>query len=150
MRPDCARHFAAALGLLVKTDHLDPSVVARYGRLEGLEATAPLHLALAQLQDPVLARRRLVDESASLRRREQERDIVGLAAVRGPSAGAAPAARQRNLSGNRLTRCYRLWTPVVPQRGQHAWTARVDPTRLPNRVQRNEKVAPGSAARPSH
>ena len=72
MRPDCARHFAAALGLLVKTDHLVPSVVARYGRLEGLEATAPLHLGLVQLQDPVLARRRLVDESASLRRREQE------------------------------------------------------------------------------
>ena len=58
MRPDCARRFAEVLGPLVKTDHLDAKVLARYGRLEGLEATAPLHLALAQLQDPALVRRR--------------------------------------------------------------------------------------------
>ena len=114
MRPDRARRFAESLGPLVKADYEDAKVLARYGRLEGLEASAPLHLALAQLQD------------------------------------LAPVARQRKLSGNPLTRCYRLWSPVVPQGGQHAWTADVDPTRLPNRGQRNEKTAPGSSARPSH
>ena len=56
-RPDRARRFAEALGPLVNTDHLDAEVLARYGRLEGLEATAPLHLALAQLQDLALVRR---------------------------------------------------------------------------------------------
>ena len=66
------RHFAEALGLLVKTDYVDAWILARYGRLEGLESTAPLHLALTQLQDPVLARRRFVDESASLGCPKQE------------------------------------------------------------------------------
>ena len=36
---------------------MDARVLARDGRLEGLEATAPLHLALAQLRDPALVRR---------------------------------------------------------------------------------------------
>ena len=72
VRPDYARRFAEALGLLVKTDHVDAKVLARYGRLEGLEATAPLDPALAQLQDLVLLRRRFVDECASLSRLEQE------------------------------------------------------------------------------
>ena len=67
-----ARRFAEALGLLVKTDYVDAKILARSGRLEGLEATAPLHLALAQLQDLVLAQRRIVDESASLGCPEQE------------------------------------------------------------------------------
>lgn len=47
VRPDRARRFAEALGLLVKADHEDAKALARYGRLEGLEVTAPLHLALA-------------------------------------------------------------------------------------------------------
>ena len=66
------RHFAEALGLLVKTDYVDAEVLARYGRLEGMEATAPLDPALTQLQDPVLALWRFVDESASLGCPEQE------------------------------------------------------------------------------
>ena len=72
MRPDRARHFAESLGLLVKADHLDAKILARYGHLEGLEATAPLDPALAQLQDLVLVRRHFVDEPASLGRPEQE------------------------------------------------------------------------------
>ena len=72
VRPDCARRFAEALCLLVKTDRVDAKVLARYGRLEGLEATAPQDPALAQLQDLVLMRRRFVDECASLGRLEQE------------------------------------------------------------------------------
>ena len=72
VRPDCARRFAEALGLLVKTGRVDANVLARYGHLEGLEATAPLDPALAQLQDLVLRRRRFVDECASLGRLEQE------------------------------------------------------------------------------
>ena len=66
-----ARRFAEALGLLVKTNRVDAKILARSERLEGLEATAPLRLALAQLQDLVLARR-FVDESASLGRPERE------------------------------------------------------------------------------
>ena len=80
VRPDCARRFAEALGLLVKTDRVDAKVLARYGRLEGLEATAPLDPALAQLQDLVRVRRRFVDECASLGRQEQE--LESKAAVR--------------------------------------------------------------------
>ena len=72
VRPDCARRFAEALGLLVKTDRVDAMVLARYGRLEGLEPTAPLDPALAELQDLVLVRRRFVAEGASLGRQEQE------------------------------------------------------------------------------
>ena len=53
MRPDCGRRFAEGLGLLVNTDCVDDNVVARYGRLEGLESTALLDPALAQLQDLV-------------------------------------------------------------------------------------------------
>ena len=80
VRPDCARRFAEALGLLVKTDRVDAKVLARYGRLEGLEATAPLDAALAELQDLVLVRRRYVDECAALGRLEQE--LESKAAVR--------------------------------------------------------------------
>ena len=80
VRPDCARRFAEALGLLVKTDRVDAEVLARYGRLEGLEATAPLDAALAELQDLVLVRRRYVDECAGLGRLEQE--LESKAAVR--------------------------------------------------------------------
>ena len=58
MRPDRARRFAESLGPLVKADYEDAKVLARYGRLEGLEASAPLHLALAQLQDLALVRQR--------------------------------------------------------------------------------------------
>ena len=58
MRPDRARRFAESLGPLVKADYEDAKVLARYGRLEGLEATTPLHLALAQLQDLALVRQR--------------------------------------------------------------------------------------------
>ena len=47
MRPDRARRFAESLGPLVKADYEDAKLLARYGRLEGLEASAPLHLALA-------------------------------------------------------------------------------------------------------
>ena len=42
VRPDCARRFAEALGQLAKTDRVDAAMLARYGRLEGLTATAPL------------------------------------------------------------------------------------------------------------
>ena len=80
VRPDCARHFAEALGLLVKTDRVDAKVLARYGRLEGLEATAVLDAALAELQDLVRVRRRYVDECAALARLEQE--LESKAAVR--------------------------------------------------------------------
>ena len=72
VRPDCARRFAEALGLLVKTDRVDAKVLARYGRIEGLEATAPLDAALAELQDLVLLRRRCVADRAALDRVEQE------------------------------------------------------------------------------
>ena len=72
VRPDCARRFAEALGLLVKTDRVDAQVLARFGRMEGLEATAPLDKALADFQDLVLVRRRCVDELASLGRLDQE------------------------------------------------------------------------------
>ena len=72
VRPDCARRFAEALDLLVKTDRMDAKVLARYGRLEGLEATAPLDKALADLQDLVRVRRRYVDEIAALGRLDQE------------------------------------------------------------------------------
>ena len=72
VRPDCARRFAEALGLLVKTDRVDAKVLARYGRIEGLEATAPLDSALAELQDLVLLRRRYVADRAVLDRVEQE------------------------------------------------------------------------------
>ena len=72
VRPDCAQRFAEALGPLIKTDRVDAKVLARYGRLEGLEATAPLDPALAQLQDLVRVRRRFVDECISLGRQEQE------------------------------------------------------------------------------
>ncbi len=72
VRPDCARRFAEALGLLAKTDRVDAKVLARYGRMEGLEATAPLDKALADLQDLVLLRRRFVDELAALGRIEQD------------------------------------------------------------------------------
>ena len=72
VRPDCARRFAEGLGLLAKTDRVDAKVLARYGRLEGLEATAPLDQALADLQDSVLLRRRFVNELAALGRIEQD------------------------------------------------------------------------------
>lgn len=68
VRPNCARRFAEALGLLVKTDRVDAKVLARFGRMEGLEVTAPLDEALADLRDLVLVRRRCVDELASLER----------------------------------------------------------------------------------
>ena len=70
--PVGARPFTEALGLLVNTDRVDAEILARYGRLEGVEATAPLDPALARLQDLVLVRRRFVDECASLGRPEQE------------------------------------------------------------------------------
>ena len=72
VRLDGARRFAEAFGLLVKTDRVDAKVLARYGRLEGLESTAPLDPALAQLEDLVRVRRHFVDECASLGRQEQE------------------------------------------------------------------------------
>ena len=80
VRPDCARRFAEALGLLVKTDRVDAKVLARYGRIEGLEASAPLDTALAELQDLVLLRRRFVDELAALAHLDQ--DLESKAALR--------------------------------------------------------------------
>ena len=70
--PVGARRFTEAPGLLVKTDRADAEILARHGRLEGVEATAPRDPALAQLQDLALVRRRFVDECASLGRPEQE------------------------------------------------------------------------------
>ena len=72
MCPDCARCFAGVLGLLVETARVDAMICARHGRMERLEATAPLEPALAELQDLVPVGRPCVDEFASLGRPEQE------------------------------------------------------------------------------
>ena len=80
VRPDCARRGAEALGLLGKTDRVDAKALARYGRIEGLESNAALDTALAELQDPVLLRRRFVDELAAFAHLDQ--DLASKAALR--------------------------------------------------------------------
>jgi len=53
--------------LLVKTDRVDASVLARYGRLE---STASLYAALAELQHLALQRRHYVNNCCCLVRLE--------------------------------------------------------------------------------
>ena len=72
VRKGCTRRFARARGLLVTTDRVDAEMLASHRRLDGLESTATLGRALAELQDLVLLRRRYVDECASLGHLEQQ------------------------------------------------------------------------------
>ena len=72
VRKGCTRRFAGARGLLVTTDRVDAEMLASHRRLDGLESTATLGPALAELQDLVLLRRRYVDECASLGHLEQQ------------------------------------------------------------------------------
>ena len=65
VRPDCARRFAEALGQLAKTDRVDAAMLARYGRMEGLTATAPREAAQTALLDLVQLRTRCVNERAA-------------------------------------------------------------------------------------
>ena len=80
VRPDCARRFAEALGKLAKTDRVDAAMLARFGRLEDLEATPPTDPKLCELKDLVLVRRRFVDERADLRKLAAE--LASTAALR--------------------------------------------------------------------
>ena len=64
--------LAGARGLLVTTDCVDAEMLASHRRLDGLESTATLGPALAELQDLVLLRQRYVDECASLGHLEQQ------------------------------------------------------------------------------
>ena len=66
VQPARARRFAQAFGKLAKTDRVDATMLARLGRLEGMEATPPTAESLRQLKDLVLIRRRFVDERADL------------------------------------------------------------------------------------
>ena len=101
MSLDRARRFAEAIGLLAKTDRVDTKVLARYRRLEGLEAAALLDKALADLQDPVLVRRPFVDELAALGRIEQDpRAKTGLCQLR--FQRAATERRVKALDNNLL------------------------------------------------
>jgi transposase len=69
VNPRLARDFARAKGLLAKTDQIDASVLAEYGRLFAPPATLPL--APAQERLAALVRRR--QELLSVRTQEQRR-----------------------------------------------------------------------------
>ena len=81
--PDRARRFAQAFGKFAKTDRVDATMLARLGRLDGLEATPPTAESLRQLKDLVLIRRRFVDERADLGKLASELESnAGLRQVR--------------------------------------------------------------------
>ncbi len=83
VQPARARRFAQAFGKLAKTDRVDAAMLARFGRLEGLEATPPKTANLRQLKDLVLIRRRFVDERADLGKLASELESkAGLRQVR--------------------------------------------------------------------
>lgn len=66
VQPARARRFAQAFGKLAKTDRVDAAMLARLGRLAGMETTTPTAESLRHLKDLVLIRRRFVDERADL------------------------------------------------------------------------------------
>ena len=83
VQPARARRFAQAFGKLAKTDRVDAAMLARLGRLEGMETTTPTAENLRQLKDLVLIRRRFVDERADLGKMASEIESkAGLRQVR--------------------------------------------------------------------
>ena len=83
VQPARARRFAQAFGKLAKTDRVDAAMLARLGRLDGMEATPPTAESLRQLKDLVLIRRRFVDERADLGKLASELESrAGLRQVR--------------------------------------------------------------------
>ena len=83
VNPLRSRRFAEAIGRLAKNDRVDAAMLARFGLLDGLEATPPLPRNLQLLSDWLALRRKLVEQLGALRK---------LCAELAPEAAGCPGA----------------------------------------------------------
>ena len=97
VNPLRSRRFAEALGQLAKNDRVDAAMLARFGLLDGLEATPPQPQNLRRLSDLLALRRKLVDHLGALRK---------LTAELGDEAATCPAATLEALQAD-IQRCDR-------------------------------------------
>ena len=74
VNPLHSRRFAEAIGVLAKNDRVDAAMLARFGRLDGLEGTPPPSRNLVLLSDLLALRRKLVEQLAALRKLRDELD----------------------------------------------------------------------------
>jgi len=86
VNPRNTRHFALAFGELAKTDRIDAAMLQRYGQaLTDLAPVAPQDACIAQLQDLMVTRDRLIDSRTALKLVSQS-VITPMAATRAKSA----------------------------------------------------------------
>ena len=86
INPRNTRHFALAFGELAKTDRIDAAMLQRYGQaLTDLAPVAPQDACIAQLQDLMVTRDRLIDSRTALKLVSQN-VITPMAATRAKSA----------------------------------------------------------------
>ncbi len=83
VNPLRSRRFAQAIGQLAKNDRVDAAMLARFGLLDGLDATPPLPRNLQLLSDWLALRRKLVEQLGALRK---------LCAELAPEAAGCPGA----------------------------------------------------------
>lgn len=74
VNPLRSRRFAEAIGVLAKNDRVDAAMLARFGRLDGLQSTPPPSRNLVLLSDLLALRRKLVEQLAALRKLRDELD----------------------------------------------------------------------------
>ncbi len=68
INPLRSRRFAEAIGKLAKNDRVDAAMLARFGLLDGLEASPPQPRNLQLLSDLLALRRKLVEQLGALRK----------------------------------------------------------------------------------
>ncbi len=68
VNPLRSRRFAEAIGKLAKNDRVDAAMLARFGLLDGLEATPPQPHNLQLLSDVLALRRKLLKQLGALRK----------------------------------------------------------------------------------
>ena len=83
VNPLRSRRFAEAIGRLAKNDRVDAAMLARFGLLDGLDATPPQPRNLQHLSDLLALRRKLVEQLGALRKLCAELD---------PAAASCPRA----------------------------------------------------------
>ena len=74
VNPLRSRRFAEAIGRLAKNDRVDAAMLARFGLLDGLEATPPQPHNLQLLNDLLALRRKLLEQLGALRKLAAELD----------------------------------------------------------------------------
>lgn len=115
MRPDCARRFSKALGLLIKAAQL----LSLSKPVEGFAATKPLDAASAESQH-LVRRRHCVDELAASVAAARCNPPLGTLYERLRDQGKQPKAARVDA----LLRANRLWQPSAPTRSYLRETCR--------------------------